>query len=142
EAAMILILTEDFDPHAEHVAAKLRARGVNVVRFNPAGFPAHAAASVAYLPNGLSTAILTTDGAVIDLNALTGIWYRRPQPPLPDEDVADPLTRTYLAEECKTVLNDVWHALDCAIVPAAPAVLRRAEFKAAQLSVAGRLGFE
>ena len=45
---MILILTEDFDPHADHVAARLAARGAPFVRFNPAAFPTHASISLAY----------------------------------------------------------------------------------------------
>jgi hypothetical protein len=139
---LILILTEDFDPHADAVAAKLSARGTDYVRFNPATFPAQAAISVAYTRTGLSTATLALAGARLDLNSLGAVWYRRPQPPLEDETIADPLTRRYVVEECKTVLNDVWHALSCRIVPAHPSVLRRAELKAAQLAVAGELGFE
>jgi hypothetical protein len=55
---MILILTEDFDPHADHVAARLAARGAPFVRFNPAAFPAHASISLAYTSGGLTRATL------------------------------------------------------------------------------------
>jgi hypothetical protein len=139
---MILILTEEFDPHADRVTAMLHARGLDVVRFNPAAFPSRAILSVAYDEHGVTTATLDTDRAALDLTDLTAIWYRRPQPPAPDVDVADSTTRGYLAEECRVVLNDIWHMLACRVVPAEPAVLHRAELRATQLAVAARLGFE
>jgi biotin carboxylase len=139
---MILILTEAFDPHADAVIARLRRRGVEVARFNPADFPAHASVSVAFSADGLDALTLQTDSAALDLAGLTAVWWRRPQTPLPDETESDAATRGYVSEECRAVLNDLWHALPCRFVPAPPAVLRRAELKAAQLVVAGKLGFE
>jgi glutathione synthase/RimK-type ligase-like ATP-grasp enzyme len=139
---MILILTEDADPHADHVEAKLRQRGAELFRFDPGRFPTRASVSVSYAGDGLFGVALESDGTTVDLTDLTAVWYRRPQPPVPHDDVTDPATRTYLAEECKTVMNDLWHALSCLVVPAPPAVIRRAELKMAQLATAGRLGFE
>jgi glutathione synthase/RimK-type ligase-like ATP-grasp enzyme len=139
---MILILTEAADPHADHVAALLRRRGAAVFRFDPAAFPTRAAVVLSYHPTGLAETRLESEGVSVDLRSLSAVWYRRPQVPVPHDDVTDPTTRAYLAEECKTVLNDLWHALDCPTVPAPPAVIRRAELKAAQLATAGRLGFE
>jgi hypothetical protein len=139
---MILILTEEFDPHADRVAAILHARGIEVVRFNPAAFPSRAILSVACDGHAVTTATLDTDRATIDLTELTAIWYRRPQPPAPDAEVSDPATRGYLAEECRVVLNDIWHMLACPVVPAVPGVLHRAELRATQLAVAARLGCE
>src|SRR5215471_14727493 len=133
---MILILTESSDPHADAVIARLQERGAAVVRFNPADFPARASISVAYSADGLDAATLETPAATIDLAGLTAVWWRRPQSPAADEAEANPVTRAYMAEECRVVLNDIWHVLPCRAVPAAPAVLRRAELKAAQLAVA------
>jgi glutathione synthase/RimK-type ligase-like ATP-grasp enzyme len=140
---MILILTEEFDPHTDHVAARLAARGAEFTRFNTAAFPAHAALGIAYDQFGLTRATLAIDEhPPIELNNLTSVWFRRPQPPAADDRIADQLTRRYLNQECATVLNDLWHALECPVVPAPPNTLRRAELKAAQLNTAGRLGFE
>ena len=139
---MILILTQPFDPHADAVMARLQDRGVDVVRFNPADFPARASVSVAYGAYGLKAATLETHSATIDLASLTAVWWRRPQAPAPDAADSDAETRSYVAEECRVVLNDIWHVLPCRVVPAVPAVLRRAELKAAQLVVAAKLGFE
>jgi glutathione synthase/RimK-type ligase-like ATP-grasp enzyme len=113
-----------------------------VVRFNPADFPSRAMVSIAYGARGLTSARVDTDSASIDLAGVTAIWWRRPETPSPDETEADPVTRAYVAEESRAVLNDLWHTVACRVVPAVPAVLRRAELKAAQLVVAARLGFE
>jgi hypothetical protein len=139
---MILILTESFDPHADAVFARLRNRGADVARFNPADFPSRAAVSIACDADGLRTATLETDSARIDLTGLTAAWWRRPQPPALIDAELDAATGGYVSEECRAVLNDLWHVLPCRFVPAVPAVLRRAELKAAQLATAARLGFE
>ena len=49
---MILVLTDAFDPHADHVEQKLRQRGADFVRFDPAQFPANAEVSLSYTVNG------------------------------------------------------------------------------------------
>jgi MvdD-like protein with pre-ATP grasp domain len=139
---MILILTQSADPHADAVMARLQERAAAVVRFNPADFPTRASVSVAYGTHGLTAATLETRGATIDLVGLTSVWWRRPQTPAADEANSDAETRRYVSEECVVVLNDIWHTLPGRFVPAVPAVLRRAELKAAQLVVAAKLGFE
>jgi glutathione synthase/RimK-type ligase-like ATP-grasp enzyme len=78
----------------------------------------------------------------IDLSLLTSAWYRRPQFPVPHQEITDPFCRDYLIEESKTYLNDVWNALDCPFLPATPSLIRRAELKASQLKAAAALGFE
>src|SRR4051794_28497519 len=116
---MILILTEDFDPHTDHVTQRLAARGIDFVRFNPAAFPARAAVAFTFSQTGLAGACIERDdGPPIDLHALQSVWFRRPLPPEPDATIEDPLTRRYLADENATVLNDLWHALSCPIIPA------------------------
>ncbi|HEY1297892.1 MAG TPA: hypothetical protein VGJ60_32840 [Chloroflexota bacterium] len=139
---MILILTQPADPHADAVMARLQDHGADVVRFNPADFPERASVSVAYGAHALQAATLETAADTIDLLGLSAVWWRRPEPPVAAESVWDADTRSYVAEECRVVLNDIWHVLRCRFVPSVPAVLRRAELKAAQLDVAARLGFE
>jgi hypothetical protein len=48
EVAMILILTEPEDPHADYVEQKLRQRNAQFVRFNPAQFPVESKVSLSY----------------------------------------------------------------------------------------------
>jgi glutathione synthase/RimK-type ligase-like ATP-grasp enzyme len=138
---MILINSDDLDPHADHVGEMLRRRGADFVRFNPARFPSGASISLWYTPAGQPRAVLDA-GGVIDLDQLTAVWHRRPRPPVPHHEVVDDAARRYIEEECCAHVNDVWHSLGCLSVPAPPSVVRRAELKASQLRVAGELGFE
>ncbi len=139
---MILILTEEADPHADRVIEALRQRSAEWVRFNPARFPSGAEISFACTAAGQVCSLLRVEGETVDLDRVTAVWYRRPQSPEPHEEITDPCTRAHVADECRFTLNDLWHTLDCRWVPAPPAVFRRAEFKAAQLKLAGALGFE
>jgi len=139
---MILILTENFDSHADLVEQKLRERGADFVRFNPAQFPSQAEISLSYSPERQAQYMLRTSEGTIDLNCLKAVWYRRPQPPVPHEEITDKLTHDYLGEECITFMHDVWNSLDCLWVPAPRTVIKQAQFKASQLRVAWDVGFE
>jgi hypothetical protein len=139
---MLLVFTEPTDVHADHVLDKLHARGADVVRFNPADFPSQAELSFAYTTNGVARTQLRAHGRVIDLDQVSSVWWRRPELPVADAQIEDPATRTYVEQECKAFTQDAWSFLDCAWLPARPAVVQRAQQKASQLAVAGRLGFE
>jgi glutathione synthase/RimK-type ligase-like ATP-grasp enzyme len=138
---MILILTEEADPHADQVIEALRQRGAEWVRFDPGRFPARAEITVACTATGQVRRRLWVEGETVDLDRVTAVWYRRPQPPAPHEAITDEPMREYVAEECRFTLNDLWHTLGCRWVPAPPSVIRRAELKVAQLQLAGTLGF-
>jgi hypothetical protein len=138
---LILIVTNPNDDHAEFIAAKLDERGAEVVRFDPASFPASAELSLSYTPDGVSTT-LRTGTQTVDLDRVTAAWYRRPDPPVPAPEITDPGVRRYVEEESRAFMQDVWASLRCAWLPGPPAVIREAQHKAAQLRVARELGFE
>src|SRR5262249_10816887 len=127
---MILILTEPLDEHADWVAQKLRECGADFVRFNPADFPSKSEVSLLYSRTGQARFMLRVGEEIIDLTHLTAVWYRRPDPPTPHENINDAITRDYVQEECKTFLNDAWSSLDCLWVPAPHPVIQRAQLKA------------
>src|SRR4029450_1702020 len=110
---MILILTETTDSHADRVESKLRQRGADFMRFNPAQFPAKANFSLSYSATGRGGSRLHLEDEAIDLSHLKAVWYRRPEAPVPHEEITDPASRAYLKEECKLYLSDVWNSLDC-----------------------------
>lgn len=139
---MILILTSPVDPHADRVERKLRARNVEVFRFDPARFPADASLSLGYGPDGTATGKLRADGTTIDLSATRAAWYRRPGRPVADVGITDTATRAFVEEESATVVQDAWASLPIAWLPAPRHILRWAQRKATQLRIAGQLGFE
>jgi hypothetical protein len=139
---MILIVTADADSSADHVSTRLRARGVEVQRFNPADYPVRASLSFALDPHGHRHIVIEDEHRRIDLDEVDAVWFRRPETPRPDARLADMRMRRYVVEECHAHLEDVWNALPCPAFPAVPAVMARAALKLSQLGVAGELGFE
>lgn len=139
---MILILTEASDDHADLVSAKLRERGATFTRFDPGQFPAQAALSLSYSPTGQIRRTLRTGAGPIDLNGLETVWFRHPGQSVAHPAITDGFTRTYVEEECRTFLQDLWNGVAGLWVPACPPVLRRAELKASQLQLAADIGFE
>lgn len=139
---MILMLTDASDVHADRVAARLRQRGAGFVRFNPARFPAEAELSLAYAANGQVRSVIRNGREIIDLSAVTAVWYRRPEPPVAHARITDPAVRSFVEDECRSVLCDAWQMLHCLWLPAPPLVDQQAQFKAGHLAVAGALGFE
>jgi hypothetical protein len=139
---MILILSDDFDPHADDVEQKLRLRGAEFFRFDPKKFPSNAELSIKYSATGETLSTLCIGDKQIDLDGVKSVWYRRPNSSVADPGITDKLTRDYIEEECKFFTSDIWNMLDCLWLPASPGVVRRAELKASQLKLAGSLGFE
>lgn len=139
---MILILTQPFDPHADHVSDMLAARGAEFIRFDPADFPAQSSLSVGYAPNGQMRSCLRLGETTIDLTELQSVWSRRPRQPVPHEQIQDTATREFVELDCKTFVQDLWNALPCRWLPGRPASIQRAQLKASQLRVAAELGLE
>src|SRR5690349_9566740 len=139
---MLLVFTEPIDVHADEVIAKLRARGADVLRFNPSDFPTRAEVSLEYTASGVARTQLRTDGRCVDLDQVRAVWWRRPELPVAHAEIVDPAVRAYVELECKNFTQDAWHFLPDPWLPARPAVLQRAQLKASQLATAGRLGFE
>lgn len=139
---MILILTEPFDPHADYVVQKLQERSADFIRFNPAQFPSQAEISLSYSFVGQAQYKLCVGEHCINLNNIKSVWYRRPQLPVPQQDIVDKLSRDFVEEECRTFIGDLWNLLDCFWLPAPPLAIRKAQYKASQLKVAAEIGFE
>jgi hypothetical protein len=138
---MLLILTVPLDAHADHVEQKLRERGEELFRFNPAQFPSQSEISLSYR-YGHRKCILRTGEEFIDLNNLKAVWYRRPKQPIPHEEIESKLNREIVEVQCKNFIDNIWNSLDCPWFPASPFVIKRAELKTLQLKIATELNFE
>lgn len=139
---MILILTDHSDPHADYVEQRLHQRGAEFFRFDPGQFPSNAEMSISYSLSGNVQATLSVGDKHIDLSSVRTVWYRRPTPSIPHQEITDKLARDYISEECRIFLHDSWNLMECFWLPGPQPVIRKAEFKASQLSLAGTLGFE
>lgn len=139
---MILILTDDTDVHADRLGQILSARGRSYVRFDPASFPTEASLTIDFDPSGLRTRRLVTEGATLDLDGVSAVWFRRPGRPRPAPVFADSPVGRFIADESQLVMSDLWDTLDVRCVPGPRPVVLRAQHKVRQLQLAARLGFE
>lgn len=138
---MILILSASNDPHVSVVHAKLQERGAAVTWFDSGDVPARARLGVRLRPDGRIRRWIERDGeATIELEQVSAVWHRRPHPHFPCPSITDPAMRTYVADECTEVMQNLVDSLDCLSVPAPKPVYRRAENKIAQLVHATAVG--
>jgi glutathione synthase/RimK-type ligase-like ATP-grasp enzyme len=138
---MILIITAPNDVHADDVEKRLRARGADVFRFDPATIPQRARVTVGY--RGMAKRVrLTLDGQATELTDATCAWLRRPGAPVTHHDITDRMFREYAHRECQQLAHDIWNALEVAWLPGPLWAIRRADSKHLQLQLAAALGFE
>ncbi|GAA2720192.1 MvdC/MvdD family ATP grasp protein [Actinocorallia aurantiaca] len=137
----ILILSVEHDPHARHLAPMLRERGHEVIVFDPARYPVSAGLDLAYDGQGSVRRTLRLPEGDLALDELASVWFRRPGSPVAHPEITEPGAREHVERQSEALVSDVWDDLDCLMVPASRTVLRTAQRKAAQLRLAGRLGF-
>ncbi|NJP89603.1 ATP-dependent carboxylate-amine ligase [Nonomuraea sp. FMUSA5-5] len=137
---MLLILSEPGDATVRMVLPKLKARGAEVVWWDPARYPA-AAHLTARFKTGGPHLTLVTGGESVDLSGTTAVWYRRPGRPTAAPDVTAGDLRTRVEELSEWFLEGFWDLLDARWLPGRHPVLRRAHNKLVHLALAERLGF-
>ncbi|MET7596879.1 ATP-grasp ribosomal peptide maturase [Streptomyces sp. NPDC004082] len=76
----VLVLTAEEDVTADMVVAELNARGVPVVRLDPADLPDKAVLSADYA-HGDFEGHLSVNGHVLSMTGLRSVWVRRPGEP-------------------------------------------------------------
>jgi len=132
----VLIITNEQDLAADLVVLEFQRRGVQILRCNTETLPRW---RIRCAP-GRSWAIEDHLGRIATSDSTQGVWWRRPEPPVPPAQLA--------STEEKNAFTAQWQALleGFASVPgprwvSSPAAIRAAEDKAAQLSLAQKLGF-
>jgi glutathione synthase/RimK-type ligase-like ATP-grasp enzyme len=120
------------------VALELRRRGAPYRVFDPASFPSASSVTMDGSGDDLSVHI-AGDGAALDLRTVTGIWYRRPGPVRPPDQLR-PEEAEWLRRECEHFMAGVWATVD-AVWVSEPRRIREASLKLHQLNLARGLGF-
>lgn len=137
----IVIVTEQFDPHADALLQLLHEMGHDPARVHTADFPQQMSLSSAY-SGGHWENTLRTNERIIPLDAVRSIWWRRPA----NERLPETLTRherLFARAEVSEATIGLWQALEhtCYWVNF-PANLRKASHKLSQLQEATRLGLQ
>ena len=138
---MILILSDEQDPHVSYVTPKLDALGAEYLWFNPARFPADAEILVSFERPGPVRQLLRYAGRDVDLRAITAVWSRRPKPPEPAAGITGERQRRWVVREASELLTGLWASLDCLWVPGKRRDSDLGYNKPYHLALAERLGF-
>jgi hypothetical protein len=138
---MILIVSTPNDAPANAVEARLRSRGLSVLRFDTADFPARANLTMSYRP-GVPKYTLRLGNEIHRFDRLDAVWFRKPGQPEIHSDIKDEEVRSLMQQDASEFLSAVWDSLDCRALPGIPSDMKVAQRKASQLGRAQTLGFE
>lgn len=134
---MILIVTEEFDPHADILIEALMGRNIDYIRIHLSDFPENLSVSISNFDESL---LVHRDGRTIDLSDVSAVWYRRTESPNINK-IKSPNNRVFARRESIAHINCLWAYLSNARWVSDPWSIRRAETKLLQLSVANSVGF-
>jgi hypothetical protein len=135
----ILIVTCEYDPHADALVRLLSAQGHQPTRIHTADIPCKTGISVCFQGNEYQCCLETTRGQV-DLTLVRSVWWRRPaQYMLPDQLTKE--EKHFARLELDVTLQGMWDSLECYWM-SKPANIRQATCKPGQLRRASKLGLD
>jgi len=138
---MILIVSSREDYTADFVVLQLTKMKIPFIRFNTEDFPSLSESSIR-ITTGKSPVLdwsLTVRGRRIELNQVSGIWYRRPRRPSLSQFSLGLDDGKWAQSECEALLRSLWETSDGVMV-STPSAIRRAEEKPLQLQIAAEAG--
>ena len=128
---VLLIVGRHHDPHILRVLPLLEGRGIRVLRFDPASFPAQASLSLRLGDAGLQQAVLRFPGGpheqdpqapdleAIDLREIDLVWNRVRSRSVAPEAV-DSRYSLWVEENCTRVLAHLYELIRCPWIPYRP----------------------
>lgn len=133
---MILIISHPDDIHAKSVMRHLQDLGAPVRLLDLQAFPRLARIGLHYRPTASHLAYSDADGTEIDLDRVSAVWWRRPQPYGLEPGLA---SAAFALSECDEAMAGLWQAMPARWInpPVADAAASR---KSWQLRLAGALG--
>jgi hypothetical protein len=108
---VFLAVTAPDDPHGPAVRDALARRGAEVRLVDLSDLPRRTAISARYDGGGPLAATLRLDGRDLRLDALRGIWWRRPGRLAPHGDLWRPSHREFAVAQWAETLGGLWDAL-------------------------------
>jgi glutathione synthase/RimK-type ligase-like ATP-grasp enzyme len=138
---MIVVLSDREDDHVPPVFDRLRRQGADVIWIDPSQFPSQSSISLDLDERGFFRKTLCIQGRTVNLDDVTAVWLRRPNPVEAGPTVTDTQVREWIRQTASDTLNGAFELLDCLWVPASPRALRAASDKLGQLQAAAEIGF-
>ena len=134
---MVLVVTSRDDLTADWLSLELNRRETRFIRFNTEDYPNRV--SLTWASEGAVLSIAET-GDVVDLAAVSSVWFRRPAPPKIEND--DEALTTWLVREAQEALVGVWRTMRQPLWVNHPDANHAAGCKPEQLRRASRIGFD
>ncbi len=135
---LILIVTQEVDPHADLMVLRLERRGIRPFRFHPQSLGSSGRLTVRFDPSGHWEWTLEGPNGRLQSTEIGAVWYRRTffvkNPRLAPEDAEFAEAETREAALGMLRLTETFWVSH-------PDALRRAESKPLQLKVAQQVGF-
>jgi glutathione synthase/RimK-type ligase-like ATP-grasp enzyme len=140
DALMTVMIISSFeDPHAHAVMRALKSRSVEIELLDLAEYPTRLALSMAFA-NGARRLVLSRfGGGQLDLETITAVWWRRPQPFRLPNATKDPVHRRFALSEAGTAFSGLYRAMDVLWVND-PVRDEAAHHKPWQLDLAQKIG--
>jgi len=136
----ILIISNKGDYTSDVLIKRLHEKKISFFRFNTEEFTHQTEASLSFSKDD-STIQLIHEGEIISLDAIKGIWYRRPLPPCIHKDL-NKNDSLFAVRESKEFLLNLWLLLEDRNWINNPFQLNKVERKSFQLKTAIQCGFQ
>ena len=133
----VLVVTNKHDEHADHVIGVMNEREIPIFRLNTEDFPQEM--SLVWHDD---LATIHYHGRELRSDAVRSAWYRRPAEATTHPEIIDQGVRQVVLDECWYVLQGLYRCLDQILWVSHPDALARSKYKAHQLRLARRLGFD
>lgn len=137
---MILLISNTQDVTTDFVVRELVRQAIPFARLNTDEFPINGFGSVTFGKVLKTKKIIKWENREkwLDFSCVRAILYRRPVPPVPDSVISEKEIRRFCIDESYDFLRGTWFSLNCHWI-SHPEVIRKAEHKIYQLSVAQQL---
>ncbi|HCI05608.1 MAG: hypothetical protein UX26_C0006G0002 [Parcubacteria group bacterium GW2011_GWC1_45_9] len=133
----IVVVTNQYDPHADVVITELNRRSKNVIRLNTEDFPTKI--NFTFDSEVDMAEFVLPMSRVICFDSVKSIWYRRPEPCIVDPKVVDMSMRSFAQRESQAVLDSFYESFS-GFWMSHPLKIRAASRKIYQLRLAKSLG--
>jgi glutathione synthase/RimK-type ligase-like ATP-grasp enzyme len=139
---IVLIITDQYDSHADAVIIELYKRNIPVLRFHPDEYPEHYSISIEVKDGNIQGEIADAYRSV-EFKDICTVWYRGTRALLPaNKVIAATGLQDYIDEQVRATIRTMAEVINEELWISDPRRLRRAEVKAIQLAEASKVGLK
>src|SRR5438309_8200494 len=112
-AGAIIIVTQDFDPHADAMVRVLDGMGRRPIRLHTSDFPMHSGLSMVLGETDTLQGRVRLRDHTLDLELIQSVWWRRPARYQWPEGLLTEDEEAFARLELDAALHAIWDMIDC-----------------------------